>query len=142
MQALQWRRRRGITGGRFAGFGLALISTAWLTACRPSSAPLPSIVLAAEISPQPLQVGVSTVMLKLNDAAGNPINDARIRLEGTMTHPGMRPVFSAAEPAGVGRYRSSLEFTMAGDWVVLVHITLPNGQQLERQIDVKGVRAG
>jgi len=31
---------------------------------------------------------------------------------------------------------------MAGDWVVLLHITLPDGRQLERRFDVKGVRPG
>jgi hypothetical protein len=29
---------------------------------------------------------------------------------------------------------------MAGDWVILAHITLANGQKLERQVDVKGVQ--
>ena len=28
----------------------------------------------------------------------------------------------------------------AGDWVVLMRITLPGGQKLERQMDVNGVR--
>jgi len=31
---------------------------------------------------------------------------------------------------------------MAGDWIVLLQITLPNGQKLERQFDVKGVLPG
>jgi hypothetical protein len=31
-------------------------------------------------------------------------------------------------------------FTMAGDWVVLIHATLPGGQKLERQMEVNGVR--
>ncbi len=30
---------------------------------------------------------------------------------------------------------------MAGDWVVLAHITLANGEKLERQVDVSGVQA-
>jgi hypothetical protein len=30
---------------------------------------------------------------------------------------------------------------MAGDWVMLVHVTLRGGQTVERQLDVKGVRA-
>jgi hypothetical protein len=30
---------------------------------------------------------------------------------------------------------------MGGDWVVLVHAALPDGRQVERQFDVKGVRA-
>jgi len=28
---------------------------------------------------------------------------------------------------------------MDGDWVVLVHITLPSGQTVERQFEVRGV---
>jgi hypothetical protein len=52
----------------------------------------------------------------------------------------MRPVFAEATEAGPGRYRAALEFTMAGDWVVLVHLTLPDGSRVERQFDVKGVR--
>jgi hypothetical protein len=30
---------------------------------------------------------------------------------------------------------------MAGAWAVLLHITLPDGTKLERQMEVKGVRA-
>jgi hypothetical protein len=29
---------------------------------------------------------------------------------------------------------------MAGDWVILLHITLPDGRRLERQFDVRGVQ--
>jgi hypothetical protein len=29
---------------------------------------------------------------------------------------------------------------MAGDWVILLHIVLPDGQKLEQQFDVSGVR--
>ena len=28
---------------------------------------------------------------------------------------------------------------MAGDWFVLVHVTLPDGRKLDRQFDIKGV---
>ncbi len=56
-----------------------------------------------------------------------------------MTHPGMAPVFSDAKEIAPGRYQGQLEFGMGGDWVVLVHATLANGQHLEREIDVKGV---
>jgi hypothetical protein len=33
-----------------------------------------------------------------------------------------------------------LEFQMAGDWVILLHVTLPGGKKLEQQIDVRDVR--
>jgi len=57
-----------------------------------------------------------------------------------MSHPGMRPEFGAALEVASGRYQGGLAFTMAGDWVVLMHITLPGGQKLERQMEVHSVR--
>ena len=81
-------------------------------------------------------------MLKLADSAGKPINGARINLEGNMSHPGMRPVFSEAREIESGRYEAPLEFTMRGDWFILFHITLPDGRKLQKQIDVKGVQSG
>jgi hypothetical protein len=53
----------------------------------------------------------------------------------------MSPVFAEAKEAGPGRYQAHLEFQMAGDWVILLHVTLPGGKKLERQIDVRDVRA-
>jgi len=78
----------------------------------------------------------------MTDAASSkPLSGARVRLEGNMTHAGMTPVFAEAQEAEPGRYRATLEFTMGGDWVVIVHAVLPDGRQVERQFDVKGVRA-
>jgi hypothetical protein len=122
--------------------GVALIGALFLAGCQKPGATSPAVVIEHEITPQPPKVGVSTIALKVTDASGNPVTGVRINLEGTMTHPGMRPVFSEARETGSGRYQSSLEFTMAGDWIVLLHITLPNGQKLERQIEVKGVQPG
>ncbi len=122
--------------------GLNLIGAIFLTGCQRPDEPEPAVVIEHEIRPQPPKVGVSEIALKLTEASGNPVTGARIDLEGTMTHPGMRPVFSEARESDSGRYRSSLEFTMAGDWIVLLHITLPNGQKLERQFEIKGVQPG
>ena len=38
------------------------------------------------------------------------------------------------------RYESNLSLGMAGDWVVLWHGTLPDGEKLERQFNVRDVR--
>lgn len=57
-----------------------------------------------------------------------------------MTHAGMSPVFAEAHEAEPGRYMARLGFPMAGDWIILVHVTLPGGKKLERQIDVRGVK--
>ena len=51
-------------------------------------------------------------------------------------------MFAEAGESEPGRYESALEFTMGGDWVVLVRLTLPDGRKIERQFDVKGVQSG
>jgi len=56
-----------------------------------------------------------------------------------MSHAGMTPVFAEAAETVDGRYRASLQLSMAGDWVVLVHATLPDGRKLEHQFEINGV---
>jgi hypothetical protein len=111
-------------------------------ACRLTE-PTPDFLVQHDVSPSPPEVGrPATVSLKVIDfLASKPVSGARVTLEGNMTHAGMSPVFAEAKETGPGRYRATLEFTMAGDWVVLVHAALPDGRRIERQFDVKGVRA-
>jgi hypothetical protein len=102
---------------------------------------LPTVVsIQHEISPQPARVGPVTVTLKLADATGKPITSAHIAVEADMSHAGMSPEFTEAKETEPGRYQAHLQFQMAGDWVILLHITLPGGKKLARQIDVRGVR--
>jgi len=97
------------------------------------------ITLTHEITPQPVRVGPARITLSLKDAAAQPVAGAHVTLEGDMSHLGMAPVFGEASEVAPGSYQGRVEFAMAGDWVILVHATLANGQRLERQIDVKGV---
>lgn len=57
-----------------------------------------------------------------------------------MSHAGMSPRFAEAKETDPGRYQAHLEFPMAGDWVILLHVTLPDGKKLERQFDARSVR--
>jgi hypothetical protein len=102
--------------------------------------PPPSVVIEHEVSPEPPRVGVEAITLRLTDAVTKPVTGARIAVEADMSHAGMSPQFAEAKEAEPGRYQAHLTFEMAGDWVVLIHITLPSGKKLERQIDLKGVR--
>jgi hypothetical protein len=56
-----------------------------------------------------------------------------------MSHAGMSPVFADSLEVAPGDYRANMEFTMAGDWVIVVHLTLRDGEKLERQFEIKGV---
>jgi hypothetical protein len=122
--------------------GLVCAVTLLMAGC---SRPVSSSALIAiehEISPDPARVGPAVVTLKLADAAGKPVTGARITVETDMSHAGMSPGFAEAKEAEAGRYKAPLTFQMAGDWVILLHVTLPDGKKLERQIDVRGVRPG
>jgi hypothetical protein len=111
------------------------------TACSRSSGSSPAVTVEHEISPQPARVGPITITLRLTDAAAKRITGASVALEADMSHPGMSPVFGEAKEVEPGSYQGRIDVTMAGDWVILLHITLAGGQKLERQVDVKGVRS-
>jgi hypothetical protein len=73
------------------------------------------------------------------DADGELIENAELELEANMSHAGMVPVFASAREVAPGRYEASLEFTMGGDWFILVRSELPDGRSLERRVDLPGV---
>lgn len=84
-------------------------------------------------------MGAITIDLKISDKDKQPISGARVELEGNMTHAGMSPVNVEAKEIAPGSYRSALDLTMAGDWIILVNITLTDGQKAQRQFELKGV---
>jgi len=92
-----------------------------------------------EVSPQPPRVGRVVVALRLMSASRKPVAGAQIKLEGNMSHAGMSPVFADTLEVVPGEYRANMDLSMAGDWVILVHLTLRDGTKLERQFEIKGV---
>lgn len=118
-------------------FGITLLL---VTGCRRGqTSDISDIGLDLSISPDPPTTGPAAVVIQLTDEAGQPLAGAKVELEGNMSHAGMTPVFSQAEEVEPGQYEAPLEFTMGGDWFILVKVTLPDGRQLERQVDVPGV---
>lgn len=111
-----------------------------LAGCRGQVAEQPDIAVTLAVTPEPPQVGPATVVVTLAGADGEPIAGAVVKLEGNMSHAGMKPVFADATEVAPGRYEASLEFTMGGDWFILVQAALPDGQTLEHKVDVPGVR--
>jgi len=116
-----------------------------LMGCQPAAAPAasaPNVDLDWKIAPDPPAAGPVRFSLTLTDkATGRPLPGAAVRLEGNMSHPGMRPVFGAAREVSPGTYEAPLDLTMGGDWFFLVDARLPGGGTLHRQVDVPGVRS-
>jgi hypothetical protein len=96
--------------------------------------------LTWSLRPATAVVGPATLTLSLRASSGGPIAGAKVGLEAHMTHPGMAPVMAAAVERTPGVYEVDFAFTMQGDWVLLVSVSLPDGARVERRIDVANVR--
>lgn len=115
-----------------------------LAGCPPpsaDSAPDESLSIDWDVTPDPPSAGPSTVRFALTDAAtGRLLQGAKVKLEGNMSHAGMKPVFGTAREVAPGRYEAPLELSMGGDWILLFEATLSDGRTLRRQVPLPGVR--
>jgi hypothetical protein len=118
---------------------LALVLALFLAGCSRGGRDLPEIAVDLSIEPDPPRIGPALVTVELRDAGGQLISGAAVDLEGNMSHAGMVPVFAQAREVAPGRYQANLEFTMGGDWFILVQASLPDGRSMERKMDVPGV---
>lgn len=124
------RVARAPLGGRPAALlTTLLIVGGLLAACKPppdrtATMGDGSVVIVAELA-QPPAIGPAPLLVRLTDPAGAPVEGATVRVEGDMTHAGMQPVLADAESAGGGVYRAEgMHFTMAGDWIITVTVTV------------------
>jgi hypothetical protein len=109
--------------------------------CAGGGDPSDAISITWMLDPSPPLVGtpvVARMMLRHSDQ--KPVTGARLRLEGLMSHPGMAPVVAEVVERGDGAYDAPLQFTMAGDWILLVTGQLADGRQLKKRIEIAGVR--
>ena len=99
-----------------------------------------NLTVSYEVSPLPARVGNDvTITIRMKDASEKPIDGAHIKLEANMSHAGMAPITAEANETGPGRYETRMKLTMAGDWQVLVLLTLPDDREVDQQFEIKGV---
>jgi hypothetical protein len=95
------------------------------------------------IAPTPPITGPNRLVITLRDEEGSPVESAKVRVEGTMTHAGMVPVHAEASDEGDGRYLvSEFQFTMGGDWILLLRIRLADGTEAVRRHEVRVIGSG
>jgi hypothetical protein len=128
---------------RITTVGLLSIFTTFMVmgGCRKSEKDVADAKVDLVIAPSPPTVGEAAVALTLAKPDDEPLSGAEVRIEGNMNHAGMKPSFADLKEEAPGRYVGTLDFTMGGDWFVLVSARLPDGGRLERKIDVPGVKA-
>jgi hypothetical protein len=96
--------------------------------------------LSWTLTPASPTVGPATLTVTLRDPAGSALTGARVRLEGHMSHPGMTPAVADAPERTPGVYVAPFNFSMPGDWALVVSAALPNGERVEERVDVANVR--
>ena len=119
----------------------ALIVTALLAACSDGGSGDGGLSVSYRLDPAPPAVGSAALELRLIDPEGKPVTGASVELEANMNHAGMTPTFATLTETADGRYDGDVEFTMGGDWFLLMKATLADGRTVERTLDVKGVRS-
>ena len=99
-----------------------------------------AVQVELKTEPDPPHVGKAVLRLLVTDSDGAPLEGAKLKLEGNMAHAGMKPVFADASEEKGGRYRAEMEFTMGGDWFLLIDGRRADGRSFRKKIDVKGVK--
>ena len=84
--------------------------------------------------------GPATVEVGVKREDGAPVDKAEVTVRGDMNHAGMKPMIAQTKNVASGKYLTEdFRFTMAGDWLLTAQVTLPNGEKVEKTIDIKGV---
>lgn len=109
-----------------------------LAACNGSSQSTIANNFNVQLSAAPEGRSGSHLTVKLTDKENKPVTDAKVGLEGDMTHAGMAPVIAdpvADDADGTldGVYQIPFAFSMAGDWLVTVVIER-NGNEERHEI--------
>ncbi len=129
----QGRRRRALL--------LLLLGGVWILGCRPGTNGTDvDAQVAIEFDPRPPAVGTTGLKIILTDPESRPVRLEQLEVEGNMNHAGMRPVFTRLEETEPGHYVGTIEFTMGGDWFLLLSGQLSGGGRFHKKVDVPGVK--
>ena len=105
------------------------------------AAPARNLVIDWRLAPSPPAVGPAVLTFRVFDSARHAVPGARLRVEAQMSHPGMAPVLATAAERATGVYEADLQFTMSGDWILIVAGSLSSGEAVQYRIDVPDVRS-
>jgi len=103
---------------------------------QPTATPDPGVQIEVENLNEPQRTGDVTLIVTVRDAAGGPVDGAKVDVRGDMSHAGMTPSRGSADSGRDGRYEVPFTWTMGGDWVLDVTATLPDGRTTTRRFDL------
>ncbi len=94
------------------------------------------VTLTLTTKPSPPVDGENTLQLIVTDAAGKPIDNAKVLFSYTMAMPGMKAVKVPATFKN-GRYEGKAKFGMAGTWEVTVFVAPPGKPEIQEKFDLE-----
>ncbi len=118
---------------------LSLVAAGMIAGCgriQPSQENGDPVTVEMTTAPDQPAAGAGTLVFTVFDPAGQPVEAARLEIEGNMTHAGMVPVLAEVTAGADGRYSVPFEWTMSGDWIITVKVFLPDGRSTLRQFPV------
>jgi hypothetical protein len=113
---------------------LTIIMAFILTGC--GSRQNGDVTVSLEVNPDPPAVGQSSLTVKLGTSDGSAVDGAMVMVDGNMDHEGMQPLHAMFKEQGAGVYQSPFSWTMEGDWVMDVTVTLENGQEITKSFEM------
>jgi len=114
-----------------------------LLACTPKDKPATAqkdVMVEWTVAPKPAKIGPLQLTLQVKDKEGKPVKATLVNVEGNMTHPGMVPLHAKAQEVKVGEYAAILTLNMAGDWILVADIKLPDGAVVQKSLNLFGVK--
>lgn len=143
-QAIGWRSGAQASGLRVQAIGLRYICVMVLlvvvAGCgRMQASNMPAqdgFAMSMVAQPSPPVVGDGQLIVTIADPTGKPVTDARLEVEGNMSHAGMKPSFGTVTAAADGQYTVAIRWTMAGDWYVDIKATLADGRVIARRFPI------
>lgn len=112
---------------------LILLSLMFLSLLGCSRTPSDDPRLLMSLEQTPNAMGVQTIVLVINDGS-TPLDNAKVQIEATMTHAGMPSQIVQMQALGAGKYQGSIDFSMLGEWVLIVNVTEANGAVMQRTL--------
>jgi hypothetical protein len=119
---------------------LAIAAGCVASACARDAPLARDVSIAPAWSPSPPVVGTARLTLRVLDAARTPVTGAQLKVESHMSHPGMPPLLTTPVERAPGVYDTDVQFTMRGDWILVVSGQLADGSRVHQRIDVRDVR--
>lgn len=130
-------RKRLITAILLLSWMLLVTACSSVPASTPTATPSVAVKIELGANPDPPRSGSIDLVVMLTDAAGQPIDNAKVSL--IISHKDMAnmDLFGLSSGQGDGRYMLTSDFSMAGDWQVIVEVRGVSAETIRKNYELR-----